>query len=211
MNSDLPKNIAESIEALSVPILESISKEEIEGFKPYYERYYENKYCTIFNTDTENNDILLRFHTNRLILVSIAAGHDIFRHKKTIESIDFNVNGTNMLDISISGKKKAGAKKLKKNSVLCFIKCKDDDKQYPVCSCIPASLIEVNHLVLDKPQLLISSYKEFGFIGVLYPQRSGPKASSIDKMFADLKLHSESEYQQYLGSRREATEAEIVP
>ncbi|CAG9765355.1 unnamed protein product [Ceutorhynchus assimilis] len=200
MKSDHDKEIAAQIEKLTVPIIDSVSVEEIENFKPYYERYYENKYCTAFTSKTENNDILLRFHSNRLVLVSIAEGHDIIRLKKTIEKISFDVQGTNMLEIKISGKKKAGAKKLKKDSILCYIKCKEDDKEYPIYACLPASLIEVNQLVINEPQLAVSSNKELGYIAVLFPQCFGPKAESMDKMIAKLDFLTEDQYKKYLDS-----------
>lgn len=195
------QDIAKQIEELSVPILDSIAPEEIENFIPYHQRYYENKYCTAFSNENENNDILLKFHTNRLILISIAEGHDIMRQEKVIEEINFNVNGVNMSDISISGKKKAGAKRLSKESILCYIKCKGDEKQYPIHTCVPSSLIEVNQHVLKNPQLLVTDYKQLGYIGVLYPQKFGPNASAINKMIAKLDLLSEEEYQKRLDAK----------
>ncbi|KAL1505935.1 hypothetical protein ABEB36_005381 [Hypothenemus hampei] len=189
------EDIFSIIKKLSVPIIESVSSEQIENFKPYYERYYENKYCTTFNTDTENNDFILRFHTNKLVLLSIASGHDIIRNKQIIESINFSIKGQNMSDINLSGKKKTGAKKLNKNSIVCYLKCKDNDKEYPVYSCIPGSLIEINQFVVENPQLLITDYKALGYIAVLNPKRQGPNvAPTIEKAHS---LLSEEEYETY--------------
>ncbi|XP_066255883.1 protein Abitram [Euwallacea similis] len=189
------------IEKLSIPILESISSEEIQKFHPYHQRYFTNWYCTTYNTESENHDIIFRIHTNKLILISIAKGHDIIRQKKIIEKVDFSVNGKDMSDISISGKKKAGAKKLAKDSVLCYIKCKDDDKKYPVNTCISASLIEVNHLINKNPQLLVTDYQKLGYIAVLNPERFRSNANFIDKLISNLKLLSEDEYESYLKSK----------
>lgn len=199
--TDDDKEILDTIERLSVPILDSISAEAIENFQPYHERYYDNRYCTSFNTEAENHDVILRFHTNKLVLISIAHGHDIFRHNYTIERINFNINGEDRSNITISGKKKAGAKKLSKNTILCSIKCKDVDKEYPVYCCIPASLIEVNHLVVENPNLLITNYKKLGYIAVLNPQRFGRNSNSIDNLIVDLKLLTEEDYKAYVKSR----------
>lgn len=186
------------IQELSVPILESLEKADIENFQPYYLRYYEDKYCVEFNKEGVNNDVLLRFHTNKLVLITLAKGHDIIRQEKSIEDINFKVKGVNRTEISLSGKKKHGAKKLKQDSVLCYIRCKDDEREYPVYTSIPASLIEVNSHILKKPQLLVSDYKKFGYIGVLYPQCYGPKSMSVDVMAGKYKLMSEKEYEDYL-------------
>ncbi|XP_076250467.1 protein Abitram [Rhynchophorus ferrugineus] len=186
------------IKDLSIPILESIEKTEIEKFQPYYLRYYEDKYCVEFNRDGVNNDVLLRFHTNRIVLISLAKGHDVIRQEKIIEGINFEVKGVNRTEICLSGKKKHGAKKLRQDSVLCYIKCKDDDREYPVYTSVPASFIEVNSHILKDPHLLVSDYKKLGYIGVLYPQCYGPKSMSVDVMAEKYKLLSEKEYEDYL-------------
>ncbi|XP_050312921.1 protein Abitram [Anthonomus grandis grandis] len=167
--------VAKKIKQLSVPILQSITREEIDNFEPYHERYYENKYCTAFNTPRKRHDTILRFHSNKLILISIAEGHDIFRNKKVIEKIDFTVNQVDRLNINVSGKKKTGAKTLKRGAVLCYLKCRGEDEPYPVYCALTSKLIEVNQLVVRDPQLLVKSYRELGYIAVLNPSRFGPQ------------------------------------
>ncbi|XP_030753035.1 protein Abitram-like [Sitophilus oryzae] len=194
------EKIYKKIEELSVPILESLQPLEIENFSPFYLRYYEDKYCVAFNDKEHNHDILLRFHSNRLVLISIAKGHDIFKGK-LIEKIDFNVNGRNLKEIIVSGKKKNGAKKLNRESVLCYLQCKDDENRYPIYTSILASLIEINSHILKDPQLLVSDYKKLGYIGVLYPKCYGPYSMSVEAMAQKYNLLSEKEYEEYLSTR----------
>ncbi|XP_060523700.1 protein Abitram [Cylas formicarius] len=189
--------ILEKIKHLSVPILQSITEEEKKHFKHFNERYYEDKYCVEYNDAVSNRDVLIRLHTNKLVLICLARGHDIIRHNKVIEKINFNIEGSNLLDINLSGRKKAGARKLKKNHCVCYIKCKGEDTEYPVYTCVQGSLIEVNKNVIKNPQLLVTDSKGLGYIGVL-SLKSYSKGLLPDLNY----LLSEDEYEKYVKERK---------
>ncbi|XP_044269590.1 protein Abitram [Tribolium madens] len=159
----------EEVEEKPIPsILDSISKEQIANFQPYYERYFEKRYCTKFSTENVNLDTCVRVHTNKICVIFLSEKHSILKKHQRIKSLNFQVSPkVNRLKNSMSGKGKRGAQLLQPESILCFIETEDGEK-YPVHSGIYGKLLEINDRLSENPNLLVDDLNE-GFLAVILP------------------------------------------
>lgn len=105
------------------------------------DRYFTKFYHRKESETGENEDHIVLFHSNRLILVGLAKSHVAF--SKGIESIDYNIGNSDRSLNHVSGKRKRGGMNLQPTTTLANIKCKDGS-EYKVVSCITGKLIEVN-------------------------------------------------------------------
>ncbi|KYB28597.1 protein Abitram [Tribolium castaneum] len=159
----------EEVDEKPIPsILDSISKEQIANFQPYYERYFEKKYCTKFTTENVNLDTCVRVHTNKVCVISLSEKHSIIKKHQRIKNLNFQVSlKVNRLKNNMSGKGKRGAQLLQPESVLCFIETEDGEK-YPVHAGIYGKLLEINDRLSENPNLLVDDLNE-GFLAVILP------------------------------------------
>lgn len=150
-------------------ILDSISQEEITNFRPYYERYFEKKYCSKFSTEDVNLDTCIKVHSNKVCVVFLSEKHSIVKNKQRIKNLNFQVTPkVNRLKNPMSGKGKRGAQLLQPDSVLCFMEtC--EGTVYPVHAGIYGKLLEINErLTSEDPNLLVDDLNE-GFLAVILP------------------------------------------
>lgn len=192
-----------SIEKLQVPIIESFNIDLLSNFKDYTTRFYTDKYSVDFQNISEHNkgkylDVLVRIHTNGLLLIALAPGNSIMQSSKEISEISFKINKTDRSDLAIRGKKKYGAKFMRKGTTICQVKLEGD----PVYHCIKAgvcgNLIEYNELIKTKPNIMKTDPKGLGYICVLLNKSSkGKEAQTIDNM----DLLTEEDYFDYLSNR----------
>lgn len=85
-------SVFKKIKELSVSILDSITKDHIENFTFFNKRHYEDYYFVNCNKQGHNDDMCIRVHTNKLLLLSLANGNDIIKTGKNITEIDFIIN-----------------------------------------------------------------------------------------------------------------------
>uniref|UniRef100_A0A6P7H490 Uncharacterized protein LOC114344167 isoform X2 n=1 Tax=Diabrotica virgifera virgifera TaxID=50390 RepID=A0A6P7H490_DIAVI len=97
------KCIQDKINALSVPILQSVSRDMVNNFKFFHEKQYVEKFWPIYNKNQQSEDICLRIHTNKIILVSLARGNDIITLNpvKKIQEINFNIKNSDRADVKV--------------------------------------------------------------------------------------------------------------
>lgn len=185
------------IQSFQKPILESIGKDTLINFRHYNERYYEDKYSINFYAKNYP-DILVRVHTNKVLLIALAKGNSIMQSDKNISEISFIVNGSDRANLKIKGKKKKGAKILEKDTILCKVKLEEESEWREIRSGVKGLLVEINHLVKVKPNLLKTDPKGLGYLAVVLPK--GP-ISETEKAVDNLELISEEDYFNYIKTR----------
>ena len=79
------------------------------------------------------------------------------KDKKTIDRIEFVQQS---IDNAVRGKAKKGGVKLKPNTLLCKVYCKDE-LVYSIVACIRSQLIEINKKLINNPQLITSDVSRF--------------------------------------------------
>ncbi|XP_069111531.1 protein Abitram-like [Argopecten irradians] len=130
------------------------------------DRYYTRKYKI---GKTEDQDVCVLAHSNRICIVTLAPSHPIVTQKKKVTSISFDVSGANRLDNKVSGKGKKGAQWLKTASELCKIEC-EDGENYTFPAGLPAQLIEINENLTHSPSLLSEKPYTEGYIAIVLPK-----------------------------------------
>ncbi|EZA59082.1 hypothetical protein DMN91_008041 [Ooceraea biroi] len=128
-------------------------------FVPYYK----------MNVQLPGDDICIRVHSNRICMLSLAPSHVILQGDKEIKKVDFKVS--DKIDRSlnkVSGKGKHGAQPLQTNSNICTISC-FDGQTYVIKCCMIGKLVEVNEMLLEKPQLLREPPHRGGYLAIILP------------------------------------------
>ncbi|XP_018572342.1 protein Simiate [Anoplophora glabripennis] len=183
----------------SVPIIESITPEHLKNFKHFNLRYYEDKYCINFAvSEAGYNDVLIRIHSNKLFLISLASGNDIIRCGKDITGTNFMIHNNDRSEIKLGGKRKKGAKVIEPHTILCQVKCEGMPKMFNIRAGVPGRIIEINEHVKKDPNLLRKDPKGYGYLAVVAPKGH---PSDYEKVMNNLKLLSEEEYVKYLTER----------
>ncbi|KAJ3663169.1 hypothetical protein Zmor_007475 [Zophobas morio] len=156
-------------EDIEIPsILDSITQQQIDEFRPFHERYFEKKYCTRFTTDTVNLDTCVRIHTNKISLIYLSEKHSVIQNQQRLQSIDFQVSKkVNRLKNAMFGKGKRGAQLLQPDSILCHLETVDGAR-YPVHACVYGKLLEINSRVIKEPNFLLDDLNE-GFLAIILP------------------------------------------
>ena len=114
-------------------------------------------------------DQYVHYHPNHLCIIGLAANHAALQSDSTIKQVtyrDSGPSGISMLDMKLSGKKKAGAMKVRTTTILCDI-LMEDGTSYETAACIEGSLIEVNPRIVKNPSLLTTDPKYAGFIAII--------------------------------------------
>lgn len=136
-----------------------------DDYKSILQRYYTPMYCTkIDEKDVDHQCVL--FHSNRICLITIAPSHPIVAEKKQVVEIDFVAGNVDRLKNKVSGKGKRGGQKLEEKSILCRVKC-EDGFSYDIYSCVPGKLIEINKNLITNPNLLVTHYNTYGYVGIV--------------------------------------------
>lgn len=128
-------------------------------FTPYYK----------MDVQSPADDMCIHVHSNRICMLSLAPSHVIFQGDRDITKIDFKVS--NKLDRAlnkVSGKSKHGAQPLQINSNICIVTC-SDGQTYLIKCCMIGKLVEVNEMLLEKPQLLKKPPHRGGYLAIILP------------------------------------------
>ncbi|KAG5877432.1 hypothetical protein JTB14_016890 [Gonioctena quinquepunctata] len=139
------------IQELSIPMIESITDDYLKCFRFFNNRYFEDRYFVNFTNlgkQQSNDDVLVRVHTNKLLLIAVASGHDIMTQNKDIVEINFVVNNRDRSKINTSGKRKIGAKALEPHTIVCQVRLDGDSRMYNIRAGVKGLLIEINELEL---------------------------------------------------------------
>ncbi|XP_077556966.1 protein Abitram isoform X2 [Haemaphysalis longicornis] len=197
-----PGNEGDPPASLSLKLGHRISQ----GFLSVTERYYKPRFLLDAN-GIEGHDQCALFHSNRIVLVTLAPSHPILRERKVVAKVSYQVNEKlNRLDNQVSGKWKRGGQKLLKESALCIVTCQGGET-YTVTSMVPGSLVEVNDHLTTSPELLTEKPWSRGYIAVVLPPMK------LDTALLGAMLSPEA----YVEARRAAipecyvTDAETLP
>lgn len=128
------------------------------------DRYFTRFYYPKASASNENEDHIVLFHSNRLVLVGLAKSHVAF--SKGIASISYDIGNYDRSQNhkALKGKHKKGGMNLQPTTALALINC-NDGSTYKVDSTVTGKLIEVNdRLGANLEQLSIEGK---GYIAVI--------------------------------------------
>nr|CAI5832476.1 unnamed protein product [Callosobruchus analis] len=183
------------VQELEVPIFQTIPDYTVQNFKYYHERYFENQYSINIGVDSYSNDMLVRVHTNKSILLAPACGHIICTSEKSISSISFVVNKSDRSHIKTKGVRKHGARAVDTTTIICKVALEGDDKPYNIRAGVTGYLVEINELIKKDPQLLKTEPKKLGFLAIILPK--GP-TYQFEETVQSWNLLKEDEYMKHL-------------
>ncbi|XP_057653646.1 protein Abitram [Diorhabda carinulata] len=169
-NIDTNTLIQNKIEQLNIPILESITQESINNFKFFNEKQYENRYFLHSNNLGQNEDICIRVHTNKLMLITLSRRNDIVTSNKRITEINFEINKKIRCNVKVVGKKKNGAKLLRPDTIMCRVRLEGEKQLRNIRCGVTAYLVEINGAVIKDPNLLIKDPKSYGYLAIMMPK-----------------------------------------
>lgn len=129
------------------------------------ERYY----TQLFYADDDGNDQFANMHSNRLCVIGVAPHHPLVRDQLRVAKVDFNINGKNLMDNRVKGKKKKGGMWLDAHTPICTVHT-EDGREFIMRSCVRSSLMEVNDLLIDNPQLIVDKPLLDGHIAIVRPK-----------------------------------------
>lgn len=194
-------NLTAQVLAMAVPITKSLPQAAINNFKYFNERYFENYYSvnsSIAEKESVHNDILVRVHSNKLILLALAKGHSICNSGKKITEINFIVNNTDRSAIKPKGKRKLGSKAIESETILCQVKLEGSIDAISIRAGVSGYLVEVNELIKKDPNLLINAPTGLGYLGIMMPKG---KPVHFKETVNSWDLLSEESYNQCLQKR----------
>ncbi|XP_042149043.1 protein Abitram-like [Ixodes scapularis] len=153
------------------------------------ERYFKPRFL-LDASGQKGEDQCALFHSNRIVLVTLAPSHPILREGKTATKVNFQVNEKlNRLSNQVSGKWKRGGQKLQKESAMCIVSCADGS-EYTLVSTVPGALMEVNDRLTTAPELLTQKPWSSGYIAIVLPPMK------LDTMLLDTMVSPDSYVQQ---------------
>uniref|UniRef100_A0A6P7GME7 Protein Abitram n=1 Tax=Diabrotica virgifera virgifera TaxID=50390 RepID=A0A6P7GME7_DIAVI len=203
------KCIQDKINALSVPILQSVSRDMVNNFKFFHEKQYVEKFWPIYNKNQQSEDICLRIHTNKIILVSLARGNDIITLNpvKKIQEINFNIKNSDRADVKVVGKRKFGAKQVQPDSIICQVKLEGESFMRNIRAGVTGYIVEINPRVQEEPNLLVSDPTGLGFVAILMLKG---QRDQHDEILNNMPLITEEEYVQVLKDRMKQVTEQLV-
>lgn len=190
------------IEELKTPMINSFDLKLLHCYRDYRTKYYTDKYCIdCFPQISENihNDILVRIHSNGIFLIALASGNTIMESPKDISEINFKIKNTDRSKIAFKGKKKYGAKLVKKETTICQVKLEGEPDFYNIRAGVQGLLVEFNEQIKTNPNVIKTDPKGIGYICMILPKVSSDK---IKETVDNLDLLVEEEYLEYLSKRR---------
>lgn len=127
------------------------------------ERYYK--------TYTTSNHQCLHIHSNGVCILGVAPSHPMLQPPNKVTAIAYRTHDSkNLMQTSVSGKKKAGAVFVLPRDMVCTVTYADADgatNTVTLYGCVRASVVEVNHRLLANPALLGTPE---GYLAVLLPK-----------------------------------------
>lgn len=142
------------------------------------DRFFGKYYYRLPNTDDE--DHLILFHSNRVCLVGLAPSHIALQ--KGITSVNYKIGNVDRSQNVCSGKGKKGAMNLQPTSALAILSCRDGS-EYKVLSCVTAKLIEVNGHIAERPELL--AMPGDGYVAICLPKPENSEAIKAGLLSVD--------------------------
>ncbi|XP_023025395.1 uncharacterized protein F54F2.7 [Leptinotarsa decemlineata] len=191
----------QKIQELSTPILQSITPDYLINFTYYNTRYFEDRYFINFCNSGKRkvyDDILVRIHTNKLLLIALASGHSLMSKEKDIVEVTFVVNKTDRSNIKTKGKRKLGAREVHPDTILCQVRLDGDSNMFNIRAGVRGYLVEINEQIKKYPNLLKTDPKGNGFLAVMMPK--GP-LSEIERNVTNMNLIKENFYLEYIKKR----------
>ncbi|XP_056335887.1 protein Abitram [Danio aesculapii] len=133
------------------------------------DRYFTRWYRTDLKGKSCEDHCILQ-HSNRICVITLAESHPIFQNGRKIKNINYQISdGCSRLKNKVSGKSKRGGQFLTEFAPLCRITC-TDEQEFTIFSCIRGRLLEVNEVILNKPDLLMEKPSTEGYIAVILPK-----------------------------------------
>ena len=133
------------------------------------ERYY--------TTYTTSNHQCLHFHSNGLCVLAVSPTHPMLQPPNKVTAIQFRSHDSkNLMQTSVSGKRKAGAVFVLPRDMVCTVTVLGADGETSTVTlygCVRANVIEVNHKLLTQPELLGTPS---GYLAVLQPKLDEKKS-----------------------------------
>jgi hypothetical protein len=110
-----------------------------------------NRYYT---THTTSNHQCLHVHSNGVCVLSIAPTHPMLQPPLRVTEIAYRTHDAkNLMQTSVRGKKKAGAVFVTPRDMVCTVTL-SDGSSVTLFACVRANVIEINHRLIDRPELL---------------------------------------------------------
>ncbi|KAL4702716.1 hypothetical protein ACJJTC_011581 [Scirpophaga incertulas] len=155
-------------------ILDSIP--DLTNLKSFTDRYFAKRY--LLNVGgVSNNDIMLMFHSNRVMLLCLAPSHFFFNKKGNFK-VNFTIGNIDRLSNTVKGKGKKGGQLLIPSSAICKVEF-DDGTIFDIPCGIKGTLIEVNEELVQHPELLKQMPDSDGYIAIILSSIATSEAAKI--------------------------------
>ncbi|XP_020817753.1 FAM206 family protein CG9288 [Drosophila serrata] len=132
------------------------------------------------------------YHSNRICLICLAAGHPALA--QGIASVSFDVGNVDRSQNVVKGKAKKGGMILQAESTLALIST-EKGETFKVPSCIRGKLVEVNTALVEEPKLLEQLPEGAAYFAILLP-----KIENCDSIKAS--LLTQEQYEQRLEAKK---------
>ena len=107
-----------------------------------------------YTTHTLSNHQCLHVHSNGVCVLSVAPTHPMLQPPLRVEDIAYRTHDSkNLMQTSVQGKRKSGAVFVVPRDMICTITL-SDGSSVKLYACIRGSVIEINHRLIDRPELL---------------------------------------------------------
>lgn len=109
-----------------------------------------------YSTHTTSNHQCLHVHSNGVCVLSVAPTHPMLQPPLRVTDIAYRSHDSKNLmqtSASVHGKRKAGAHFLVPRDMVCTVTL-SDQSTVTLYACVRASVIEINHRLIDQPELL---------------------------------------------------------
>ena len=107
-----------------------------------------------YKTHTTSNHQCLHMHSNGICVLGVAPTHPMLQPPAKIEAINYRTHDSkNVMESSVHGKRKAGAVFMTPRDMICTILL-GDGSEVKLYACVRAKVIEINHRLIDRPELL---------------------------------------------------------
>ena len=121
------------------------------------------RYYAPYRTSNEQS---LHVHSNGVCVLGVAPTHPALQPPLSVVSIAYRSDNKNVMQTEVHGKKKAGAVFVTPRDMVCELKL-SDGSSVTLYACIRGHIIEINHRLIDRPELLGTPE---GYVAILMPK-----------------------------------------